>query len=628
MIITKRLYGATVIIFLTLLLLFMGFQVGKEVVSAPEINKHITTGYAARRSTSSTIGFVPLNKQGQPETLSQQEAWVLYCGEENGEYAATVKEWSYYTGMPVAVSKTLPAGNASALPDLLMIEPGMVSGQTRNIASLLEKGVNVVFLALPSYGDIQFDGNLQKLLGIHRMVQEEVRLQGVHLFKGFLLGGERIFEEETLEEGQESRQDLELTVPWYSVRTETKTYLRGRLSEEDMKAAEEKKYKNEDMPAIVWRHHYGKGEAYAVNGSYMKNRLIGMGMLQAMVYEQEDFQIYPVVNAQVLSVDCIPLLTDENQTESEKIYGRSLTKTQSDIIMPMFITLSAKYDKKPSCFLSVKYDRSDRAQPQQDILKKFLPMLDEMNGELALSVNYRDLSLADETVKADCAYLADEAPAYRFTAAMSRGGSLSGLADTLTAAGAKNVRTVSDAAYDGSFPVVGYLSDSITCQQTTSDLNKHTFTNELELLGVQTLLAYSNSYYSMADAFYPETKKDEWQNSSRDVFSNLTTYSHPFQAVDNLTVTESDDRIRTYFGLKYDAVRRGDTVTVNLDCGLEKVGGYFILRTHNEEITSLSGGTYKEMEEGAYLISAEQDKLAIKLTSSLSTLVDMEGSNR
>ena len=38
--------------------------------------------------------------------------------------------------------------------------------------------------------------------------------------------------------------------------------------------------------------------------------------------------------------------------------------------------------------------------------------------------------------------------------------------------------------------------------------------------------------------------------------------------------------------------------------------------------------TYKEMEEGAYLISAEQDKLAIKLTSSLSTLVDMEGSNR
>ena len=95
MIITKRLYGATVIIFLTLLLLFMGFQVGKEVVSAPEINKHITTGYAARRSTSSTIGFVPLNKQGQPETLSQQEAWVLYCGEENGEYAATVKEWSY-----------------------------------------------------------------------------------------------------------------------------------------------------------------------------------------------------------------------------------------------------------------------------------------------------------------------------------------------------------------------------------------------------------------------------------------------------------------------------------------------------------------------------------------------------
>ena len=50
MIITRRLFIISLVIFLTLLLLFMGFQVGKEAVSTPGINKHIADIAPGRKS--------------------------------------------------------------------------------------------------------------------------------------------------------------------------------------------------------------------------------------------------------------------------------------------------------------------------------------------------------------------------------------------------------------------------------------------------------------------------------------------------------------------------------------------------------------------------------------------------
>ena len=630
MMITRRQFFVTIVIFLTLLLLFMGFQIGREMVSAPGVNKHIAAVAPNGKSSAALPNFYESDQSGKPEGLSEQDEWVLYLGEKNGAYAATAKEWSYYTKIPVVHAAKLPDVSASALPDIVMIEPDFVRGRSDHIAELMEKGVDFIFMSLPEYDYVTSDDKLRKILGIYRTVQKEIDLRGVHLFKGFLLGGERIFEEETAAEANdkhENRQDLELKIPWYSVRTRTKTYMRGTLSDEDMETANEKKYKNEDMPAIIWRSCFGNGEAYAVNGSYLKNRRAGMGILQAMMYERKPYSVYPVINAQVFSVAHFPILTDENAAQVEKIYGRTVTKAQTDIMLPMFITLASNSGKKPGFFLSVKYDRSDPAQPQKGILKTYLSMIDEMHGELALSADNLGKNSAGE-LTADYDFISSEAPDYRITAVMSAADRLSRLPETLEAAGARDIRTVSTSAYSESLPIFGYLNESVTWQQTTSSLKRHTFTDELELLGVQTLLAYSNSVCSMAEAFYPQNKKDEWQNSSRVIFSNLTTYSHPFRAEDNLTVTESDDRIRAYLGLQYKAERSGDVITVTSE-GVSGDGvNRFILRTHDERIESVSGGAYELLEENAYLISAQREKTEIRLTSSHSSFVVMEGSNR
>ena len=45
------------------------------------------------------------------------------------------------------------------------------------------------------------------------MEQNEVTLDGIHLFEGFLLGGEVIYQAK--DEEEEKNQDMDLKIPWY-----------------------------------------------------------------------------------------------------------------------------------------------------------------------------------------------------------------------------------------------------------------------------------------------------------------------------------------------------------------------------------------------------------------------------
>ncbi len=623
MMITKRQFFVTMLVFLILLLLFMGFQLGKQAVSAAELHRPAPDIVAGPGQAGAGPGFLNLRETGMPETLTEGDDWILYVGSEDSSWAATVREWADYARTPVALCGELPEAEGPALPGLVMIEPDFVSGHAEKLGSWMEQGVDVLFLALPDCGEVTADPSLRELLGISGIRQPEIRLHGIGLFGGFLLGGERIFEEKAADVG---RQDLELEVPWYSVRAGSKTYMRGILTEEDLRRARESGLEDEDLPAILWRHHYGSGEVYAVNGRYLENRRIGIGVLQAIQYERSDYILYPVVNARVFSIADFPMLTDENPEEVLRIYGRSASKVQTDIIMPSLITLSAKYNVRPSCFLTVKYDRNAAQQPERGLLEAWLSLVGETDGELALTADPLARDGAEEA-GSDLEYLRAEDPEYRFASAFAAGEGLSALSDLLEKAGAKDVRTVSAAGDSAEYPIIGYLSEAVTLQQA-SDLRRHSFTDELELLGVQTALAYDNGYYDMAGAFYPRMETEEWQNASREVFSNLTTYSAPFRAEDCLTAAESDGRIRTYLSLSWDEVRDGDAVTLTINGSGGAETSYFLLRTHDETIESMAGGTFEKIEENAYLIAAEEKRIELKLSSSLSALVNMEGSSR
>ncbi len=625
MMITKRQYLVTILLFLVLLLLFMGFQLSQNAVNAS--GKHVLSELPAFEGGAERMdrGFSPAEELRAGDAGAE---WMLYIGSEDSRLAETVREWSCYSSAAVACAQTLPEEGSGSLPAVVMIEPAYAADYAGRLAELMDAGTDVIFLALPDYDTIAGNDTLRELLGIRYLVRPSASLQGVRLFAGFLLGGERIFDpEQDTVPNADARQDLDLTVPWYAVRRGTKTFMQGIPAGDEEQLSPQNGWPQEDLPAIVWRSSYGAGEAYAVNGSYMENRRIGMGMLQAMMYQRSSYLLYPVVNARVFSVAGCPILTDENEEEVRRIYGWPATRAQTDIMMPMLITLAARYDVKPSCFLAVKYDESDPAQPQTGLLKKLLPMIQEMKGELAWSSARKGTAATDGSAAAESDYLRREAGDYAITASLAHPDRIGKLPEQLSSAGFRDIRTIVSAGYSEEHSILGFLPGDVTLQQATRQLTKHSYLDELELLGVQTVLGYDNAAFDMGAAFHPADASDEWQNLSRTVFSNLTTYSYPFRAEDWLTATESDARVRAFLSLDSAQTRTDDSISLTLD-GPEGVTYYFILRTHDEKVISVSGGSSVQLEDNAYLIAADRNQVEIRLAPALTALGDMEGRNR
>ena len=123
-----------------------------------------------------------------------------------------------------------------------------------------KRGAIIVFGCLEDPALIENNEELMQFLGISKVVSEKVKLNGVKLFEGLLLGGEQIYET-PVKENEKDRQDLTLDVPWYQVGSGTKNYMVGMFKE-----ATSRDIKNADLATLIWRNDMYRGSIFAVVG--------------------------------------------------------------------------------------------------------------------------------------------------------------------------------------------------------------------------------------------------------------------------------------------------------------------------------------------------------------------------
>ena len=99
------------------------------------------------------------------------------------------------------------------------------------------------------------------------------------------------------------------------------------------------------MPAIIWRCNTGEGSIFAVNGDYMEGKST-LGILDAMVYESQNYALYNVVNAQNLSLTGFPDLTKENEKKFTEVYGFDSKQFCQNIVWPALISVAQDGDWK------------------------------------------------------------------------------------------------------------------------------------------------------------------------------------------------------------------------------------------------------------------------------------------
>lgn len=541
--------------------------------------------------------------------IEGRESYVVFIGAASSEMGVQVSRWCAYTKQSLLWYQALdefPAGIAF-LPKMMILESEKyVDGENLSrVGELVERGVICVFGSLEDADKIRQNDELMELLGIRQVVSNHTELKGVRLFEGLLLGGETTYEATT--EKDEERQDMDLDVPWYEVRGGTKVYLVGLLDEERM---DEEDIDNEDLPTLIWRNGTRGGFVFAVCGDYLKDST-AIGILDGMMAETEEYVIYPVVNAQNLSVVNFPAFANENNEKMLELYSRSIDAVAEDIIWPALVSLADQSKMKMTCYIQPQADYLDEIEPNTEKFTFFLKQMNEQGAEAALSLGYVRVNSLEDKLTRDKAFFSATGSKYLYGAAFVGQNSIASVLDNLYSSLLKDTGTLL-CEYTEEEPVVSYCADSVVLQQATSDGVNYTYSDDLRMRSIQTALGYTNVILDIQDVFWPGDTGSGWETVQERFASNLTTYWRYFSGFESTTLSQSNERVRAFLNLDYTYTKAEGQIILETS----ETDTWFLLRGHGQEIDSIEGGSLTKLETDVYLIQAQENTVILQLGES------------
>lgn len=598
--VSRRKFFSIAIMMFVLLFLFQFSMVLRDRQNTYDVNSNL----AAKQNDGKNVWK---NEELDPASVGTTDRrYVLFVGDSSSDMAEAVSRWCTYAKWDISKFSSMEKfkENDKNLPGMLILESEKyaLDDNLKKIEELEQKGVIIVFGCLEDPKNIEKNQELQDFLGIYKIVSKKTELTGAKLFEGLLLGGEVIYE--TPEDKDErDRQDLQLNVPWYQVGSGTKTYMVGLLDQSKQKETVE----NEELPTLIWRNGIRNGSIFCVVGDYMKDST-ALGLLDGMVAEASSYYIYPVVNAQNLSMINFPVFADENNEQMMELYSQSITGMARDIMWPSLISIVEKGGLKMTCFMQPQTNYEDGIEPTSRDLVFYLKQMKEQNAEAGLSLQYKNAESLRDKLNQDAEFFRKADSSYKYGAAYTEEKDLDIVKALMNTELMKNVSTLV-CEYTEDEPVISYCTDSVTLQSVTSDGMNYTYSDDIRMRSIQSSLGYTNVMLNMQKIFWPERKKDRWQIMQKRFSSNLLTYWKNFTGFDSTTLSESNTRTRTFLNLDFSETRTDDAIILKTS----ESGSWFILRTHGEEIEEIEGGTQKKLEDNVYLIQAQDTTVKIQV---------------
>lgn len=598
--VSRRKFFSIAIMMFVLLFLFQFSMVLRDRQNTYDVNSNL----APKQNDGKNVWK---NEELDPASVgTTNRRYVLFVGDSSSDMAEAVSRWCTYAKWDISKCSSMEKfkENDKNLPGMLILESEKyaLDDNLKKIEELEQKGVIIVFGCLEDPKNIEKNQELQDFLGIYKIVSKKTELTGAKLFEGLLLGGEVIYE--TPEDKDErDRQDLQLNVPWYQVGSGTKTYMVGLLDQSKQKETVE----NEELPTLIWRNGIRNGSIFCVVGDYMKDST-ALGLLDGMVAEASSYYIYPVVNAQNLSMINFPVFADENNEQMMELYSQSITGMARDIMWPSLISIVEKGGLKMSCFMQPQTNYEDGIEPTSKDLVFYLKQMKEQNAEAGLFLQYKNAESLRDKLNQDAEFFRKADSSYKYGAAYTEEKDLDTVKALMNTELMKNVSTLV-CEYTEDEPVISYCTDSVTLQSVTSDGMNYTYSDDIRMRSIQSSLGYTNVMLNMQKIFWPERKKDRWQIMQKRFSSNLLTYWKNFTGFDSTTLSESNTRTRTFLNLDFSETRTDDEIILKTS----ESGSWFILRTHGEEIEEIEGGTQKKLEDNVYLIQAQDTTVKIQV---------------
>ena len=583
--ISKRNFFSITLIMIVLLFLFQFSMVVRDTNNDYNVNSNVS-----KSEFKSKDAF---------ESKAVEKNYVLYVGNKDSKIENKASQWATYSKYNFVTKNKMDS--VSNIPKLIILESEeYIDGYIDQLHDYASQGCVIVVAKIKDVHKVSQSKSLQSFLGIQKVKQEKIHLKGIKLFKDLLIGDETLYQAQTKKEKKE-RQDLKLDVPWIQTTSGTKTYMVGMLSKKYDKV------KNENLPTLVWRNGYKGGSIYCVVGNYLEKNA-GLGFLTGMMSQANEVYAYPVVNAQNLSIIGYPDFADENNDKMFKMY--SATGVSRDVFLPSLISLSQNAKMKMTWFIQPQYNYLDGISPNSQDIVFYLKQLNEQDSEAGLSLNYTKISSFKSKLNEDEAFLSNQKNKYLYASCYVKEKDFSKLSKNAYPI-LKDVKTlVLDE--NQTKPILSYDRKNHTIQRLTSDISDYKYSDDLNMQGIQSSLGYTNAYLNMKKVYDPTSKKDDWQKLQEKASSNLLTYWKDYKTFESTTISKSEARVRKFLSLNYSQKLKGDTFTLNTT----KKNSYFICRIQNKKIKEISGGTYKKVRDGIFLIHAKDKNVKIILEDS------------
>lgn len=606
---SKRNFGMMMTIILVILILFLSSAVLREYFNDYNENHSADSEWVKRSEET---------KETKDSKNSEKNWHIIYIGKQDIGYYESIQEWCTYRKAEFEeyseTKKALKKAEAYEKENMyLLISGSVLEKDTETVSdsliSYVEAGGKIIFCSLPDYLVIAKSETLKNLLGIQQLRAKTVTLQEIWLYGGFLLGGETCYSFDELQDPD--RIDMEREIPWYDISSRTKTYMVGFIKAEEQTKQE---LHNEDMPAIIWRCNTGEGSVFAVNGDYMEGKST-LGILDAMVYESQNYALYSIVNAQNLSVTGFPDLTKENEKKFAEVYGFDSKQFCQNIVWPDLVSVAQDGDWKITAYLAKKQDNVSKEDADVKSLVDYLKYFNEESAEAGISLGRMNDTDIQKSLEADKQEIEKQDITYPFSGAYIRSENEEQLSKLVKDEKLKifsDVRTICK-AYDEEQPVFSWLTDWITTQAITMNGYQYTYKDDFRLKSIQTTLGYSNVQVDLYQLIWPQEREDEWEVVSEKLASNISTYWNPFSVFEKTTITESDTRVRRFLNESVTSDRKADQISIKVENFNEDA--WMMLRTHGEKIDSMKNGSWEKIEDDAYLLHLTSSQATVTLKS-------------
>ena len=593
--ISRRNFLTIFIMMVVIFFLFMFTGAAKIVFSKYKINEYYPS-------------FVPV-EDTDAGTTKLREGDVLYLGEDE-EILTYASEWSrYYRRNFQVISTEDPFEGDYADVTFLIVDGASITEEEIDLVmDANENGCMVCFATVPSTDFLREHTDLAQLMGIRTIQRDTTKLIGIHLYSGFLLGGEVVYLPS--DERAKKYQDMNLDVPWFVLESASKVYMSGVLNQA---------YEETDstyIPPILWRYNTGTGYVFAVNSDYMKS-LSALGIYTAMEASVKDMYVYPVVNAQNIVFTNYPSFAEENTEEIQELYSRKPMNFLQSLVLPMLTKVTSSNHLTPSFMISSRLDYGYTGELKSDYYDTFFESIRECHGEVGWDfIPYKNAT-TEEKLKADMDYFRQFEEYHYYSAYI--GDMDRDEAREMASTFNDDIATLI-CDYSEEEGLISAKENYIYLSPTTTS-QYYTYGKDFTMRSVETALGYSMAMQDMSGCLYPQNKKDHMQVFAEYFAGCIDTLYKNFSKFQPTSITQCSDRVREFLVLDYEIKLSDNQKKMTIETNSYGMKQSFILRLQNQRIKKVSEGDFVKLEDDVYLVTFDSSSTEITLEENKHSLL-------